>query len=384
MSDQPTSLPKVFFRQIICMAQLAKSAVCRNMARTELPPEDVSVDMVGVAPVSDSEEEEGSAAEAKEHDEDDDDNNVPRTRSKEKRSRQVMSIKTANAADDYAHRGVWLKDFHFLGYQMYVKRVPLNHCDGHVWPFEQHYVLASRFGQQIRSQAAVPRLCNFNCPSEQQNAEENALMKSLLLVPIRCPGQGFCHHVCRFNPLLGLEGTPDVMQRGRMTQRASFLKAWRVHWRKIRQAAQEADELEQSAGKLLVLKDTVLFKTWASGSPEQQEANCCAVRLQVSSVLLNVGLSDKPVEIVMLFLCAREIAQKGGHECGDAQCLSLSWGHHAEQCTVFQFMSQLAATVALNLDLSAESKSLKKAGGPQIPDDEDTGPASVAQGEMVL
>ena len=101
-------------------------------------------------------------------------------------TRQVMSIKTTNAADDYAHRGTLLKDFHFLGYSMYVRRVPLNDFEGPVFPFEPHYPLSSRYGQQIRDQAAIPRLCNFNCPGLENNAEDNGMMKGLFVLGKGC------------------------------------------------------------------------------------------------------------------------------------------------------------------------------------------------------
>ena len=278
-------------------------------------------------------------------------------------TRQVMSIKTTNAADDYAHRGKLLKDFHFLGYEMYVRRVPLNDCQGQVFPFECHYPLASRYGQQIRNQAAIPRLCNFNCPSLESNAEDNGMMKGLLFVPVSCPGEGMCHDVCRFNPLLGLE----ACHLGKLKGRALFEMSWRVHNCKLQQAAEEADDLESAAGKLLVLKDTTLFRGWDPEEVQQCSRRAVAMRQCLKDGLRELGLPEEAIQGVISYLCLQRVLDDQ-HVCG-SNCESLHWGHHDHQCSVKQFMFRLARSASLNLDLAAESKCLKK---PTTVQDEDT------------
>ena len=215
------SFDQVFFRQIVYMAQAAKRCLKAKVGKQtvdDMPGDEVQLNMVAINAQADAFSEEGeqerneTGDDNMEHvdeqkseedmgedtnDSDGEDEQRPLGKQSGRRlgatTRQVMSIKTTNAADDYAHRGKLLNDYHFLGYEMYVRRVPLNDCEGPVFPFEPHYPLSSRYGQQIRDQAAIPRLCNFNCPSLGSNAEDNGMMKGLLFVPVSCPGEGMCH-----------------------------------------------------------------------------------------------------------------------------------------------------------------------------------------------
>lgn len=259
------------------MATLAQSAFGGVNVAVDATDDAVALELVGITAVaqndsdaesegrpldSDEDEETGGAGTAEQctaagEEQEKDEKEVLRGK---RRRQQIMSIKTTNAADDYAHRGIWLTDFHFLGYQMYVKRVTLHDADGHVWPFESHYPLASRYGQQIRMTMAVPRFCNFKCPSMAENAEENAMMKSILLTPITCPGKDFCHHVCRFNPILGFAAMPaaDLPK----CRRPTFQSGWRTRWRRVELEAAASDQKEEIAGKISVLRDTTLFKAW--------------------------------------------------------------------------------------------------------------------------
>ena len=129
------------------------------------------------------------------------------------KEKETMRMKTTNGADDYAHRGAYLKDFNFLTYNMYVRRVPIHQTAdivGSLYPFVPHYALAGLYAQEIRYKIAIPRLCSFNCPNMSQKPEENAMMKSLLLTPVACPGPGRCHHVARMFPMLGLDAHSDL------------------------------------------------------------------------------------------------------------------------------------------------------------------------------
>ena len=298
------------------------------------------------------------------------------------RRQQVMSIKTTNAADDYAHRGVWLKDFHFLGYEMYVRRVTLHDAEGHVWPFESHYPLASRYGQQIRATMAIPRLCNFKCPSMAENEEENAMMKSLLLTPVACPGRGWCHHVCRFNPALGMAPTPAASLAS--CGKPSFRQGWRARWHEIETEAAVADQKEQAAGKLLVLKDTTSFKAWLPPAREQRLQPVIKFRTCLQDVMQTRSCGDHAMRSLASFVCVRQL-HDAEHCCQDrpSDCQSLHWGHHSEQCSLSEFMCHLARKVAINLDLAAESKALQKPSTEQAEDEESDGAEKQAEEQEV-
>ena len=288
---------------------------------------------------------------------------------------EILALKTTNSADDYAHRGPELRNFHFLGYQMFVRRVPLGHTSRIVYPFEPHYALAGRFGQELRVKMAIPRLCNFRCPSVFEDSEANALSKGLLFRPVNCPGPGFCNHVQRFFPLLGLspQGHETPLPGGTV----SFEAAWKVENARIQRLASKADELENAARRILVLQDTTLQKVWTTAEPEQHSFQAQERRLFLKELTLAFRLPERTAQHVAAFLCVFDAQPDHICEFGPkSRCKQLHWGHHDEQCTVEEFMSQLARQVCFNLDLAAESKHLPKSRPQQsaeddVPDDVD-------------
>ncbi|CAE7160870.1 unnamed protein product [Symbiodinium necroappetens] len=225
---------------------------------------------------------------------------------------EIMSMKTTNAADDYAHRGAALRSFHFLGYQMYVRRVPLRKSSVHqVFPFEPHYALASRYGQEVRLKMAIPRLCNFRCPSMTEDPEGNAMMKGLLFQAVACPGPNFCHHVMRFQPLLGAaqEHAETIHKPSSFT----FESAWRVERARVELLARRADRLEEAGQRLLVLHDTTLLKAWLPPEPEQHGVLPQSRRQVLQDLVLARRLPERTAESVASFLCAQDLV--AGHVC---------------------------------------------------------------------
>ena len=97
---------------------------------------------------------------------------------------------STNTSDDYAHRGIKLQSMPFYVYRMYVMRVPRkadhrNHGD--LFEFEQHYCMAKRYVQRILLTAvSVPTLDGFQCPTWDQDPEQNSLLKSMLFTPWIC------------------------------------------------------------------------------------------------------------------------------------------------------------------------------------------------------
>ena len=302
------------------------------------------------------------------------DNNAERTH----RIHETMNIKTTNMADDYAHRGVHLTDMNYFVYAMFVRRVPLtthSSAENSLWPFDSHYPLSTTYGQQIRYKMAIPRLCNFNCPSLRQNPEENSMMKSLLLTPSCCPGAGKCHHVSRFFPHLGLaaDEQPETLRQNlrkskrisSAKSRISFQQTWRVHLARMQQLARQASQLEKASRKLLVLHDATLFKTWlpdTSIQAVQSHVECIKIRECIKECLRVLLIPDHAIKEVFSNLCCHCIAQPDDEN--PHRCLSLHWGHHDEQTTLEQFVAHISCNVAFNMDLSAEAKHLPR---PKLP-----------------
>ena len=83
------------------------------------------------------------------------------------------------------------------------------------------------------------------------------------------------------------------------------------------------------------------------------------------------GCGDKALRSVADFVCARELHDKS-HVCKHqpGECSSLHWGHHDEQHSVSEFMCRLARKVAVNLDVSAESKTLQRPQEAQAADED--------------
>ena len=302
---------------------------------------------------------------------------------------ETMRMKTTNMADDYAHRGPHLQDFNYFLYAMFVRRVPLtsfSSSDTLLWPFDMHYALASTYAQEIRYKMAVPRLCNFNCPSLLQNPEENAMMKSLLLTQSCCTGTNRCHHVGRFFPHLGFaaDESPDVLRenfkKNRKEQRCKlkigFQRAWKTHLVRMQQLAAQASKREDSAQKILVLHDTTLFKTWLPDGPLhaiQKDLECVKVRDCVKEQLRVLRLPDRAIKLILTNLCCHCIAERHGQNAHI--CSSLHWGHHEDQVTLEEFVAHVSCNIALNLDLAAEAKHLPR---PKLPGEDADASASEA------
>lgn len=83
------------------------------------------------------------------------------------------------------------------------------------------------------------------CPILLKNQKKNAMMKSLLLTPVTCPGPERCHHVGRWFPMLGFDPESNAHQlqqsineaakkNSKFTPKNICRRAWETHFCKMR------------------------------------------------------------------------------------------------------------------------------------------------------
>ncbi|MCP4201017.1 MAG: hypothetical protein GY769_03695, partial [bacterium] len=114
---------------------------------------------------------------------------------------------STNTSDDYAHRGRKLSTMPFYVYRMYVRRVPQSSrtraAAPSIFPFESHYALARSYAQEVLlHHAHVPTIDGFQCPTVDQDPEQNALLKAILFTPWSCTNAVDCGSVMNFRHLL--------------------------------------------------------------------------------------------------------------------------------------------------------------------------------------
>ena len=170
---------------------------------------------------------------------------------------------TANTADDYAHRGFTLHAMPFYAYIAHVrphargKPLPQN---VHVVEFEQHYSKFKSYVQVVRLTGIdIPTIDGFQCPTWQQDPEQNSLLMQILCFPWRCTNPHKCDCTSKFTQLLsnGDCKGPDssVAQLGVNTSRRryTFERSWRQRWCEIKVLAARADAKSDAARKKLVI-----------------------------------------------------------------------------------------------------------------------------------
>ena len=177
---------------------------------------------------------------------------------------------STNTSDDYAHRGIRLQSMPFYVYRMYVIRVARKsdhqaHC---LFEFEQHYCMANRYIQKLcLSSMNVPTLDGFQCPTWDQDPEQNSLLKSMLFTPWVCGGPLLCGNSSRFRHMLARCGCADRSTESRdapqlaevSATQFTFERAWRLRCSEIHVLAARADTKCHAARTHLVMEDTTLF-----------------------------------------------------------------------------------------------------------------------------
>lgn len=125
---------------------------------------------------------------------------------------------STHVSDDYAHRGPKLQSMCFYVYRMFVRRVRRPGAKEsralNIFPFEPHYVLAKSYAQEVMLHSfAIPTIDGFQCPTVHQDAEQNALLKSLLFMPFACTDPMACGSVLNFRHALS-NGCPACVGEG--------------------------------------------------------------------------------------------------------------------------------------------------------------------------
>ena len=125
---------------------------------------------------------------------------------------------STNASDDYAHRGTKLRTMPFYVYRMYVRRIPkpsrVQARSPTIFFYEPHYAMARDHAQElILHNISVPTIDGFQCPTVEQDPEQNALLKAILFTPWSCTNPMTCGSVLNFKNLLSNNDHPDVTKK---------------------------------------------------------------------------------------------------------------------------------------------------------------------------
>ena len=121
---------------------------------------------------------------------------------------------STNASDDYAHRGRKLWSMPFYVYRMYVHRIAkpskAKLRSPTIFRFEPHYALARSYVQEVvLHNIHAPTIDGFQCPTVEQDCEQNALLKAILFTPWSCTDPMKCGSVVNYAGLLSNNEHPD-------------------------------------------------------------------------------------------------------------------------------------------------------------------------------
>ena len=144
----------------------------------------------------------------------------------------IVKIEACNtkASDDYAHRGKQLSSMPFYIYRMYVCRIAkpgkAKLTSPTIFCFEPHYALAKSYAQEVvLHNIHVPTIDGFQCPTVEQDPEQNALLKAILFTPWSCTDPMTCGSVLNYKGLLSNNNHPDMTAAASSERPAS--SSWR-------------------------------------------------------------------------------------------------------------------------------------------------------------
>ena len=185
---------------------------------------------------------------------------------------------STNASDDYAHRGPKLGNLTLYTYRMYVRRIPKPSRGKALAPtvsfFEPHYALSRSYAQEVVLQNVhVPTIDGFQCPTVEQDAEQNALFKAILFAPWSCTNPMTCGNVIAYRGLLSDGNHPeggapqpappplDETYASPPARAYIFKRAWKLRSIEILMLAERAECRCMASRKRLVLADTMYTST---------------------------------------------------------------------------------------------------------------------------
>ena len=259
-----------------------------------------------------------------------------------------------NTSDDYAHRGRKLWSMPYYVYRMYVNRIrgsPGKAKAPNIFPFEQHYGLFNTYVQQVVFNVHVPTIDGFQCPTVERDAEQNALLKSLLFTPWVCTDPLNCGSVRNFGHFLSNGSNPtdgDDPQPAASSSSSSaacglhraytLQRAWRLRRSELHVLADRAEARRAAARKWLVIADTTIFA-------EQKEP------------LTEIAAGEERKSLLSEFCCQhlrRTMPAQGMRLILAHLGLPSKW--HDEQCTLAEFCAYVGRDVLAHIDLAAEAR----------------------------
>ena len=265
------------------------------------------------------------------------------------------STNSTNASDDYAHRGPKLGNLTLYTYRMYVRRIPKPGRGKDVAPtiffFEPHYALSRTYAQEVvLHNVHVPTIDGFQCPTVEQDAEQNALLKAILFTPWSCTNPMTCGNVITYRRLLSngyspqsdspqlanppLQNTNAPPPAGAYT----FQRAWKLRSSELLMLAERAQCRCMAARKRLVLADTTLFADMKEPKSQIEESE--KVRNELVTLYLRRFRRSPPGHGIRLILAFAGLPCK--------------W--YEEQCTVAEFAAYISRDVMAHIDLAAEAR----------------------------
>jgi hypothetical protein len=293
----------------------------------------------------------GAAAEAEEADEDHDADEV----TAEIVSSELLTT-TTNFSDDFAHRGPVLRNMLYYVYAMHVERKPKSkdQRDGPLRrfvPFDKHYPLSKSHIQVVRVSIGVPVIEGFQCPSWEQDAEQNSLLKHVLFTPWYCDDAMDCGSHRKFErcfsngdaiPLAAdradeVPPPPSLAGVRLRRRRYTLARGWCQRKVQILIEAERAEARQQAAQKYLTLADTTLWcDTKAEKEALDEAKEWCMCGLQWARTLGGT-IALEPLRRTLAFA-------------------GLAFRYHAEQCTLSEYASFVARDVMAHVDLAAEAR----------------------------
>ena len=186
---------------------------------------------------------------------------------------------TTSLYDDWLHRGPFLADLDMHTYIAHVVRIPkptkarLSDTQRFqdVFLFDDHYELANSHWQQLQTHGfhALPMLEALRCPPPDfNNGEDNAVYKSLFGTHLSCPGKSRCSDPLLYRPAFFASSEPG---------KSNCRQQWKARRAEIEVLATRAEEKCNSAKRIPVLADTMLLRTYASGTGKAPSTGilCC-------------------------------------------------------------------------------------------------------------
>ena len=284
------------------------------------------------------------------------------------------STHSTNDADDYAHRGPKLWNMPFYVYRMYVRKIAKPSKDkgmsATMFEFEAHYNIADRYVQEVvLHNVHVPSIHGFGCPTAEQDAEQNALLKAILFTPWTCTDPMTCGSVLMFQHHLsngddghrtaGAASQPAVSSSsssGAQQRTYEFHRAWRLRRAEIHVRAERADGRSLAARKKLVLADTTLFADRKEPKAEVDAGEELKKLLMRPRRAKHPGLPRHAACLTFVGTTRLLRAAPGHGVRAILAFLGMPCRWHDEQCTVAEFSAYIARDVIAHVDLAAEAR----------------------------